>query len=79
MRMDIYHRAEHKHKLSFLLVPEGKLVPQEVTNVDWVVYTRGVDLDEDAAQLPDYGIANPGLQIREKGYAITDVAHQVSE
>jgi hypothetical protein len=79
MRMDVYHRAEHEHKLSFLLVPQGKMLPEEVTNVDWVVHTRGVELDEDAAQLPDYGIAQPGRQIKEKGYAITGVLHQVAE
>ena len=79
MRMDVYRRPEHEHKLSFLLVPEGKRLPQEVTNVDWVVHTRGVELDEDATQLPRYGIAEPGRQILEKGYAITGVQHQVTE
>ncbi|MBI2772170.1 MAG: hypothetical protein HYX47_21305 [Burkholderiales bacterium] len=79
MRMDVYHRAEHEHKLSFLLVPAGKLLPEEVTNVDWVVHTRGVEVNEEAAELPDYGIDKPGPQIREKGYAITGVQHQVAE
>ena len=79
MRMDVYHRPEDKHKLSFLLVPAGKVLPEEVTNVDWVVHTRSVELDEDAAELPYYGIDNPGRQIKEKGYAITGVQHQVTE
>lgn len=35
MRVDIYRRAEHDGIFSYLAVPEGKLIPEEVTNTDW--------------------------------------------
>jgi hypothetical protein len=79
MRMDIYRRPEPEHKLSYLVVPEGKLIPEEATNVDWVSVKRGVDLDEASATWPDLGIDEPQRQLREKGYAITGVLHQIDE
>ncbi|MEG0885806.1 MAG: DUF6139 family protein, partial [Janthinobacterium sp.] len=30
MRVDIYRRAEHDGIFSYLAVPEGKLIPEEV-------------------------------------------------
>jgi len=32
MRVDIYRRAEHDGIFSYLAVPEGKIIPEEVTN-----------------------------------------------
>jgi hypothetical protein len=78
MRMDIYRRPESEHKLSFLVVPEGKLIPEEATNVDWLSEKRGVDLDEES-DWPDLGIDDPRRQLQEKGYAITSVLHQIDE
>lgn len=77
MQLDIYRRPEPQHKLSFLAVPAGKLIPQEVTSVDWLVEAQAVDLDVDASSLDGYAIDRPGAQIREKGYAITSVVDQV--
>ena len=33
MRVDIYRRPEPEHKLSYLVVPESRVLPEEVTNV----------------------------------------------
>ena len=79
MRVDIYRRPEAEHKLSYLVVPEGKVLPEEVTNVDWQSERRGVDLDESASSWADLGIDGPQQQLREKGYAITGVLHQIQE
>jgi hypothetical protein len=77
MQLDIYRRPEPHHKLSFLAVPSGKRLPEEVTDVDWLVEARGVELDVEAPHLADYAIDDAGAQIREKGYAITSLKHQV--
>ena len=77
MQLDIYRRPEPHHKLSFLAVPSGKPLPQEVTDVDWLVEARAVELDADAPHLPGYPIDGAAAQIREKGYAITSLSHQV--
>jgi len=77
MKLDIYRRPEPQHKLSFLAVPAGQEIPQEAINVDWHVVANNVEIDVEAPQLPDYGIDEPARQIREKGYAITSVYHQV--
>lgn len=79
MRVDIYHRPESEHKISYLVVPEGRVIPEEATNVDWLSDKRGVDLNEMAATWPDLGIDSPRKQILEKGYAITGVLHQVQQ
>lgn len=76
MRVDIYRRAEAHQKFSHLAVPEGRPIPQEAINVDWESEGRGVELNEDAAHWDGYGIAEPGRQIREKGYAITQLSEQ---
>jgi hypothetical protein len=77
MQLDIYRRPEPEHKLSFMAVPAGKPIPQEVVNIDWQLVATATELDVDAASLPDYAIDNPRQQIQEKGYAITSVEHQV--
>jgi hypothetical protein len=77
MKLDIYRRPEPQHKLSFLAVPAGQEIPQEAINVDWHVVGNNLEFDVEAQQLADYGIDEPARQIREKGYAITSVYHQV--
>jgi len=77
MQLDIYRRPEPEHKLSYLAVPAGEPIPEEVTNVDWQREATGVELDVDAQSLAEYAIDGAGAQIREKGYAITSVEHQV--
>lgn len=79
MRVDIYRRPEPEHKLSYLVVPEGRVLPEEVTNVDWVSEQRGGDLDESESAWEELGIEEPQRQISEKGYAITGVLHQIPQ
>jgi len=45
--------------------------------VDWHVVGNNLEFDVEAPHLADYGIDDPAKQIREKGYAITSVYHQV--
>lgn len=73
MRVDIYRRAEHEGRFSYLAVPEGKRIPEEATNTDWEPEARQVEVDEDHDQLPSYHIDHPLAQISDKGYAITSL------
>lgn len=79
MRVDIYRRPEPEHKFSYLVVPESRVLPEEVTNVDWVSEQRGVELDESESTWEELGIDEPQRQISEKGYAITGVLHQIPQ
>jgi hypothetical protein len=56
MRLDIYRRAEHDGKFSYLVVPETKNIPEEATNTDWEIEARAVEVDDNAGELPDYDI-----------------------
>ena len=78
MQLDIYRRPEPEHKLSFMAVPAGKPIPQEVDNVDWKLVATATEMDVEAP-LAEYAIDPAGEQIRDKGYAITSVTHQVDE
>jgi hypothetical protein len=73
MRVDIYRRPEHAGHFSYLAVPEGKRIPEEVINTDWEQIGRSVDIDDDARRLADFAINDPNMQIKSKGYAITSV------
>lgn len=73
MRLDIFRRAESDGEFSYLAVPEGQDLPQEVTNIDWETLARSVDIDEDQRELTKYSIHDPLQQISAKGYAITSV------
>ncbi len=74
MRVDIFKRKESDGFFSYLLVPEGKNLPSEVTNTDWAIETRGIDIDPDKEKLEIYSIPCPGKQIRNKGYAISNAS-----
>jgi hypothetical protein len=76
MRIDIYRRAEHDGKFSYLAVPEAKDIPEEATNTDWEVAQRAFEVQDDASHLPDYSIEHLSEQIAEKGYAVTALADQ---
>lgn len=71
MRLDIYRRAEHGGKYSYLAVPESRNIPDEATNTDWEVEARAVEVDDEAESIPDYDIDKLSEQIAEKGYAVT--------
>jgi hypothetical protein len=75
MRLDIYRRAEHDGKFSYLAVPETRNIPEEATNTDWEVEARAFEVDDDAGDLPDYDIQNLTGQLAEKGYAVTSLMH----
>jgi hypothetical protein len=77
MQLDIYQRPEPEHKLSYLAVPAGQPIPAEADNVDWKLVAGATEMDVDAASLGEYAIEDAGRQIREKGYAITSVEHQL--
>lgn len=77
MQLDIYRRPEAEHKLSYLAVPAGKPIPEEATSMEWLMEATAIEMDVDAPSLAEYAIDDAGKQIREKGYAITGVEHQV--
>ena len=79
MKLDIYKRAETGGHFSYLAVPEGKVIPNEVTNIDWEDAERGIEFDERDRSMPAYSIEQPAEQISAKGYAITsvrDIGHE---
>lgn len=71
MRLDIYRRAEHDGIFSYLAVPEGKPIPQEAINTDWLPESMGLEVDDGADLLPDFHIEQVRQQLGSKGYAIT--------
>ena len=71
MRLDIYRRAEHDGKFSYLAVPETRNIPEEATKTDWQVEAKAVEVEDDAEHLEDYMIDHVTTQIAEKGYAVT--------
>lgn len=75
MRLDIYRRAEHDGKFSYLAVPESKSIPEEATNTDWEVEAQGYEVKDNADGIKDFDIEHLSDQIAEKGYAITSVTH----
>ena len=77
MLVDIYRRPESDNKVSYLLVPSGRPIPEEATNLDWAQRQVGVHVDETSQHLAPYEIDGAADQIAEKGYAITGVTHQV--
>lgn len=70
MRIDLYQRAETAGNISYLAVPAGALIPDEVVSTDWRDVEQGLELDEARAR-NDYAINAAEQQIAEKGYAIT--------
>jgi hypothetical protein len=79
MQLDIYRRHEPEHKRSFMAVPAGKPIPPEVDDLDWKLVATATEMDVEAPSLAEYAIDHPGAQIREKGYAITSLSHQLQD
>jgi hypothetical protein len=75
MRLDIYQRPETNGKFSYLAVPEGRTIPEEVISTDWQNAARGLEMPEEENLLPQFAIDDPLEQISSKGYAITSVRH----
>lgn len=74
MRVDIFRREDANGFFSYLLVPEGKNIPDEATNVDWILAAHGIDIDLDKESLEALDISYPDKQIRSKGYAISSLS-----
>ncbi|MCM1511684.1 MAG: DUF6139 family protein [Oxalobacter formigenes] len=74
MRVDIFRRKEQDSQFSWLIVPEGRLIPAEAANIDWELSARGVRLNIETESLDEFSIARPAKQIQEKGYAISHLA-----
>lgn len=79
MQLDIYRRSEPDQKLSYLAVPAGRRIPPEAVSTEWVLEVRALERDETLPAFDDYGIHEPGRQLREKGYAITALANQLQD
>ena len=77
MRVDLYRRPEAGGKYSYLLVPQGKPIPNEATNTDWEIASLGEDVSDERENLPEYAIDHPFRQIGSKGYAISRVNSDV--
>ena len=71
MRVDIFKREEEDGGFSYLIVPEGKNIPGEATNVDWILEAHGIDIDPEKENLDALYITCPGKQLHSKGYAIS--------
>lgn len=71
MKVDIYKRMESQNLISYLAVPQGKPLPQEVTNTEWQADELNIDLEEDTGPLFNLALDDALAQIGEKGYAIT--------
>ena len=70
MRIDLYQRAEPAGHISYLAVPEGKIIPEEVINTEWSDVARSMELSDQQAR-STYAIDDAEQQIGHKGYAIT--------
>jgi hypothetical protein len=77
MRLDIYKRLENGGRYSYLAVPEGNLIPEEATNIDWQAAERSIDFDEKKDKLSEFLIEDPLEQISAKGYAITSIKNLI--
>lgn len=71
MIVDVYKRPEQEGTYSYLVVPEGQDIPQEVTNTDWVKDDKRIDISGDMSDV--INIHDMEKQIKEKGYAISNV------
>ena len=71
MRLDIYRRAEHDGKFTYLAVPETRDIPEEATNTDWEVEAKAVEVDDAVEKVEQYHLDHVAVQIAEKGYAVT--------
>ena len=76
MIVDLYRRAESGNKYSYLAVPAGKFLPEEVTGTDWLVHSRQWDTEQ-GASIPSLLADDVVRQIDEKRYAITHLSDQI--
>lgn len=70
MKLDIYKRPELQGQFSFMVVPEGEIIPEEATGTEWEIVARGREIN-DPKDLSEFSINKPFDQVAAKGYAIT--------
>ncbi|MDF3035795.1 MAG: hypothetical protein K0S28_1069 [Paucimonas sp.] len=73
MRVDLYRRPENDGQFSYLVVPEGKEIPQEATNIDWETLEQNVELQRTNEDEIGITLDDAENQFAEKGYAISSV------
>lgn len=71
MRMDLYKRLENGGRYSYLVVPEGRPIPEEANSIDWQIAGEGIEISDEIRTLEDFSIEQPFSQLDSKGYAIT--------
>ncbi|NMM28416.1 MAG: hypothetical protein HHJ12_14260 [Glaciimonas sp.] len=76
MKVDIYQRMESQNRISYLAVPQGKPLPEEVTSTDWQAAEHNIELEEDTSPLFNLALKDALVQIGAKGYAITHLEDQ---
>lgn len=76
MLVDIYKRPEDSGDFSYLAVPDGQEIPQEVINTDWLNDNEHIELTNFDSDL--FNIKSLESQIAEKGYAISNVKDYIS-
>lgn len=75
MIVDVYKRPEDQGTYSYLVVPDGQEIPQEVTNTDWINDDKRIDISGEMSDV--LNIHEMESQIEEKGYAISNVDNYV--
>ena len=75
MRLDLYRRPEAGGRYSYLVVHEGKPIPEEANSIDWQLAGSGVEISDERKPADDYQIESAFSQLERKGYAITSSRH----
>ena len=71
MRLDLYRRPEAGGRYSYLVVPQGRAIPEEANSIDWQLAGEGIEVSDEQQTLADFSIEQPFSQLGSKGYAIT--------
>lgn len=79
MKVDLYKRPENDGKYSYLAVPVGKEIPEEVTNIEWEKVDQTVDFESTHESVHGLKPNDAIAQIEDKGYAISHLKDQVAE
>jgi hypothetical protein len=77
MLLDIYKRPENHGDYSYLAVPSGNMIPEEVNNTDWLSDLKGFEVSDEANMVEGLTIKQVHEQITEKGYAISSVYDRI--
>ncbi len=75
MRLDLYRRPEAGGRYSYLVVPEGRAIPEEANSIDLQLAGEGIEISDEQQTLDDFSIEHPFSQLDSKGYAITSTRY----